>query len=122
MMSSYFDTIPHALEEAAWVDGATLFGGFRRIILPSSLPGIMSVAIFSFLAAWNDYLVALVFLRSDSVLTLPIGVQQFFQENQVSWGPVMASAVLMLAPPTILFALFRRYFSIGGIGGALAGT
>ncbi|WP_246143714.1 carbohydrate ABC transporter permease [Actinacidiphila oryziradicis] len=122
MMSSYFDTIPHSLEEAAWVDGATLFGGFWRIILPNSLPGVMSVAIFSFLASWNDYLVALVFLRSDAEFTLPIGIQQFFQENQVSWGPVMASAVLMLAPPTIVFAVFRRYFSIGGIGGALAGT
>lgn len=122
MMSSYFDTIPRSLEEAAWVDGATIFGGFWRIILPNSLPGVMSIAIFSFLAAWNDYLVALVFLRSDSEFTLAVGLQQFFQQNQVSWGPVMASAVLMLAPPTIVFAVFRRYFSIGGIGGALAGT
>ena len=77
----------------------------------------MSVAIFSFLVAWNDYLIALVFLRSDPVFTLPVGLQQFFQQNQVSWGPVMASAVLMLAPPTIVFAVFQRYFSIGGIGG-----
>jgi multiple sugar transport system permease protein len=122
MMSSYFDTIPSSLEEAAWADGATIFGGFRRIVLPNALPGVLSVAIFSFLAAWNDYLVALVFLRSDNEFTLPVGIQQFFQENQVSWGPVMAGAIVMLAPPVIIFAVFRRYFSIGGIGGALAGT
>jgi multiple sugar transport system permease protein len=122
MMSSYFDTIPQSLEEAAWVDGATVFGGFRRIVLRNSLPGLMSVAIFSFLTSWNDYLIALVFLRSDSVFTLPVGLQQFFQQNQVSWGPVMASAVLMLAPPVIVFGVFQRFFSIGGVGGALAGT
>ncbi len=121
MMSAYFDTIPVTLEEAAWIDGASIFGGFVRIILPNSLPGILSTALFAFLASWNDYLVASVFLRSDSVFTMPIGLQTFFQQNQADWGPVMACAVIMLAPPVIVFALLNRYFSIGGIGGSLAG-
>ncbi len=121
MMSAYFDTIPVTLEEAAWIDGCSVFGGFVRIVLRNSLPGVLSTAIYAFLLAWNDYLVALVFLRSDDKFTLPIGLQTFFQQNQTDWGPVMASAVVMLAPPVLIFAFLNRFFSIGGIGGSLAG-
>ncbi|NTJ62876.1 carbohydrate ABC transporter permease [Agrobacterium rhizogenes] len=121
MMAAYFDGIPTDLEEAAWIDGCSMFGAFLRIVLPNSLPGILSTAIYGFLVAWNDYLVALVFLRTDSRFTLPVGLQTFFQQNQTDWGPVMACAVIMLAPPVIIFALLNRFFSIGGIGGSLAG-
>lgn len=93
MMTAYFDSLPVTLEEAAWIDGASLFGGFVRIILPNSLPGILSTALFAFLHSWNDYLVASVFLRSDSAFTMPIGLQTFFQQNLADWGPVMACAV-----------------------------
>lgn len=121
MMAAYFDSIPAALEEAAWVDGCSVFGSFMRIVLRNSLPGILSTAIFAFLLAWNDYLVALVFLRSSSIFTLPIGLQTFFQQNATDWGPVMAVSVIMLLPPAIVFAVLNKYFSIGGIGGSLAG-
>jgi len=121
MMAAYFDSIPHALEEAAWVDGCSVFGSFVKIVLRNSLPGILSTAIFAFLLAWNDYLVALVFLRTSSIFTLPIGLQTFFQQNAVDWGSVMALSVVMLLPPAIIFAVLNKYFSIGGIGGALAG-
>ncbi|MDX3925887.1 MAG: carbohydrate ABC transporter permease [Shinella sp.] len=121
MMAAYFDTIPVDLEEAAWIDGCSVFGAFLRIVLPNSLPGILSTAIYGFLVAWNDYLVALVFLRTDSRFTLPVGLQTFFQQNQTDWGPVMACAVIMLAPPVLIFALLNRFFSMGGIGGSLAG-
>ena len=121
MMTAYFDTLPVTLEEAAWIDGASIFGGFVRIILPNSLPGMLSTALFASCISWNDYLVASVFLRSDSAFTMPIGLQTFFQQNLADWGPVMACAVIMLAPPVIVFAVLNRYFSIGGIGGSLAG-
>jgi multiple sugar transport system permease protein len=121
MMAAYFDSIPHTLEEAAWVDGASVFGGFIKIVLRNSLPGILSTAIFAFLVAWNDYLVALVFLRSANVFTLPVGLQNFFQQNATDWGSVMAVSVVMLLPPAILFAILNKYFSVGGIGGSLAG-
>lgn len=121
MMSAYFDTIPSSLEEAAWMDGTSVLGGFFRVVLRNSLPGVLSTAIYSFLLAWNDYLVALVFIRSSYNFTLPIGIQTFFQLNQTDWGPVMACAVVMLAPPVVVFAVFNRFFSVGGIGGALAG-
>jgi multiple sugar transport system permease protein len=121
MMAAYYDSIPIALEEAAWMDGASLFGSFTRIVLRNSLPGILSTAIFSFLLAWNDYLIALVFLRSDQNKTLPIGLETFFQQNATNWGLVMAVAVVMMLPPIIMFSFLNRYFSVGGIGGSLAG-
>ncbi len=121
MMAAYYDSIPISLEEAAWMDGCTVFGSFLRIVLRNSLPGILSTAIFSFLLAWNDYLVALVFLRSSEKFVLPVGVQSFFQQNSTNWGLVMAVAVVMMLPPVILFAALNRYFSVGGIGGSLAG-
>jgi multiple sugar transport system permease protein len=121
MLAAYYDSIPISLEEAAWMDGCSLFGGFLRVVLRNSLPGVLSTAIFSFLLAWNDYLVAVVFLRSDVNYTLPVGLETFFQQNSTNWGLVMAVAVVMMLPPVIMFAALNRYFSVGGIGGALAG-
>jgi multiple sugar transport system permease protein len=121
MMAAYYDSIPINLEEAAWMDGCSVFGGFIKVVLRNSLPGVLSTAIFSFLLAWNDYLVALVFLRSSGTFTFPVGLQSFFQQNATNWGLVMAVAVMMMLPPVILFAALNKYFSVGGIGGSLAG-
>ncbi|MDQ4502958.1 carbohydrate ABC transporter permease [Sinomonas sp. ASV322] len=121
MMAAYFDSIPASLEEASWIDGCSVFGSFTKVVLRNSLPGVLSTAIFAFLLAWNDYLVAIVFLRSNEVFTLPVGVQSFFQQNATDWGSVMALAVVMMLPPIIVFAALNKYFSVGGIGGSLAG-
>lgn len=121
MMGSYFDSIPIDLEEAAWLDGCSVLGSFFRVVLRNSLPGVLSTAIFTFLLAWNDYLIALVFLKSDPSFTLPVGLQSFFQQNSTDWESVMAVSVLMMLPPIVIFAFLNRYFSVGGVGGALAG-
>lgn len=121
MMAAYYNSIPVTLEEAAWIDGCSVLGSFVRIVLRNSLPGLLSTAIFSFLLAWNDYLIALVFLRSDENYTLPLGLETFFQQNATNWGLVMAVAVVMMFPPVIIFAVLNRYFSVGGIGGSLTG-
>jgi len=121
MMAAYIDSIPITLEEAAWIDGASLFGGFMRVVLRNSLPGLLSTAIFTFLLSWNDYLVAIVFLRSTDTFTLPIGLESFFQQNATDWGSVMAVAVVMMIPPVLVFATLNRFFSVGGVGGSLAG-
>jgi multiple sugar transport system permease protein len=121
MMAAYIDTIPGSLEEAAWVDGCTVFGSFLRIVLRNSLPGILSTAVFTFLLSWNDYLVASVFLRSQGTFTLPVGVESFFSQHATNWGAVMGTAVVMMIPPIIVFGCLNRYFSVGGIGGSLAG-
>ena len=121
MMAAYFDSIPMSLEEASWIDGCSVFGSFLKVVLRNSLPGVLSTAIFAFLLAWNDYLVAIVFLRSSEIFTLPMGVQSFFQQNTTDWGSVMAVAVVMMIPPVVVFAALNKYFSVGGIGGSLAG-
>jgi multiple sugar transport system permease protein len=122
MFAAYMDSIPISLEEAAWIDGCSMFGSFLRIVLRNSLPAVISTSIFAFLVAWNDYLVAIVFLRSDENFTLQVGVQSFFQQTQTDWGSVMAVAVIMMLPPIVVFALLNRFFNVGGIGGSLAGT
>jgi multiple sugar transport system permease protein len=121
MMAAYIDSIPITLEEAAWIDGASVFGGFIRVVMRNSLPGVLSTAIFTFLVSWNDYLVAVVFLRSQTKYTLPLGLQSFFQQNTTDWGAVMAVAVVMMLPPVLVFACLNRFFSVGGVGGSLAG-
>jgi multiple sugar transport system permease protein len=122
MMAAYYNSIPITLEEAAWIDGCSVLGSFVRIVLRNSFPGLLSTAIFSFLLAWNEYLIMLVFLRSDENFTLPLGLETFFQQNSTNWGPVMAVAVIMMLPPVVIFAVLNKYFSVGGIGGSLAGN
>jgi len=112
MFSAYFASIPIELEEAAWLDGSSVLGAFVRVVLRNSLPAILSTAIFTFLFVWNDYLVALLFLRSDVNYTLGIGL------GASGRSPVLA--VLISVPPILIFALLNRYFSIGGIAGALS--
>lgn len=121
MLRSAFDAIPVDIEEAARTDGCSLLGAFRRVILPNVRPALLSVGMFSFLVAWNDYLVADVLERTNSIFTLQIGLERFFQQYTADWGAVMAMAVFMLVPPVLLFVTASRYFSIGGIGGAVVG-
>ena len=114
MMAAYIDTVPVALmEESGWIDGCSLYAGFLKIVLRNCLPGILSTAIFAFLIAWNDFLIAVVFLRSSSNFTLPLGLETFFSENTTQWGYVMALSVIVMIPPIIIFTLLHRYFSIG---------
>jgi multiple sugar transport system permease protein len=117
MIATYMDSIPISLDQAAWIDGCSIFGVFWRIVLPNSWPGLLSTAIFTFLLSWNDYLVAVVFLRSQSNYTLPIAV------GIVGPGSAAGSslALLVMAPAILLFGIGHRYFSVGGIGGAFVG-
>lgn len=113
MLSAYIDSIPIELEEAAWLDGCSVLGAFFRVVLRNSLPGILSASIFGFIFVWNDYLIALTFLRSNSNYTLGIGLE--------AAGHSPALTLVMALPPVLIFVLLNRYFSIGGVGGSLAG-
>jgi len=111
MLTAYIDTIPVRLEESAWLDGCSVLGGFVRIVLPGCWPGIISTAIYCFLLTWNDYLVATVFIKSNSLYTLPIGLQAARTPGLI---------LVIVLPPLLLFGLLHRYFSLGGIAGALS--
>ena len=88
-----------------------MLGSFVRVVLPSCWPGFVSTAIYCFLLTWNDYLVALVFIKSNALYTLPIGLQAARTPGLI---------LVIVVPPLILFALLNRYFSVGGIAGSLA--
>jgi multiple sugar transport system permease protein len=113
MYYSYFSTIPKELDEAARVDGASWFRIYRSIIMPLSGPATATVAILTFLPAWNQFLWPLMVVQSENLRPVMVGVQYFFQLN-VAWGPMMAYATLITIPVLALFLSFQRAF-IGSI-------
>ena len=112
----YFSTIPTELDEAARVDGAGWFTIYRRVVMPLSGPAIATVAILTFLPAWNSYLWPLMAVQSESQRPVMLGIQYFFQLN-VSWGQIMAYASMITVPVLALFLAFQRAF-IGSIASA----
>jgi multiple sugar transport system permease protein len=105
----YFDSIPRELDEAARVDGAGWFRIYRSIIMPLAGPAIATVAILTFLPAWNQYLWPLMVTQSESVRPVMVGIDYFRQLN-VSWGQLMAYATLITIPVLALFIAFQRSF------------
>jgi multiple sugar transport system permease protein len=105
----YFSSIPRELDEAARMDGAGWFRIYRSVILPLSGPAIATVAILTFLPAWNSYLWPLMVVQSEELRPVMVGIQYFFQLN-VSWGQVMAYASMITLPVLALFLAFQRSF------------
>jgi multiple sugar transport system permease protein len=105
----YFDSIPRELDEAARVDGAGWFRIYRSIIMPLAGPAVATVAILTFLPAWNQYLWPLMVTQSESVRPVMVGIDYFRQLN-VSWGQLMAYASLITIPVLALFIAFQRSF------------
>ena len=105
----YFNSIPKELDEAALVDGAGWFGIYRRVIMPLSGPAIATVAILTFLPAWNSYLWPLMVVQNENLRPVMLGIAYFFQLN-VSWGQIMAYASMITVPVVALFLAFQRAF------------
>jgi arabinogalactan oligomer/maltooligosaccharide transport system permease protein len=118
-MKGYFDSIPISLEEAALVDGATPFGAFRQVILPLAAPALAITALFSFMAGWSEFIVARVMLTSESLFTLPLGLQGLSGTFQTEWANYSAGAVLVSIPVMAIFLMLNRYLvsglTLGGI-------
>jgi len=112
----YFASIPTELDEAARMDGAGWFGTYRRVVMPLSGPAVATVAILTFLPAWNSYLWPLMVVQSEDLRPVMVGIQYFFQLN-VSWGQIMAYASMITVPVLVLFVAFQRAF-IGSIASA----
>jgi multiple sugar transport system permease protein len=109
----YFSSIPTELDEAARMDGAGWFTIYRRIVMPLSGPAIATVAILTFLPAWNSYLWPLMVVQTEELRPVMVGIQYFFQLN-VSWGQIMAYASMITVPVLVLFVAFQRAF-VGSI-------
>lgn len=124
MMRSYFASLPAELEEAAKVDGASVIRAMTDVVFPLAVPGMVAVAMFSFLLSWNDYLFALVFLNSPGVRTLPIGITSTFVATNMqpsNWSDLMAASVLAAVPVFALFLILQKYLVEGLSMGAVKG-
>jgi multiple sugar transport system permease protein len=114
MMTGYFNTLPRELDEAVRVDGAGSWTALWKILVPISVPGIVSVGIYTFMIAWNEYLFALTLTKTNDMRTVPIGIQLLMGQHSYEWNEMMAMSILGSIPVLALFLFFQRYF-IGGL-------
>ena len=121
MLKSFFDGVPVELEDAARIDGASKLGILWKIIIPIAKPGLVSVAIYSFLSTWEDFIFALNLTNSSSIRTLPIAINMFKGEFIIDWGAIMSSGAVISLPVILLFVLCNKAFvkglSEGGVKG-----
>ena len=120
-MKGYYDTIPYSLEEAAMIDGASPVYTFWRIILPLALPALAITALFSFMTAWSEYLVAVVLIQDTDLFTLPLGLKSYQSNMEASWGLYSAGAMIVSMPVVILFIFLSRWLISGLTLGSVKG-
>ena len=119
LLMGYFRSIPFELEECALIDGATRFEILWKIILPLSVPGLISAGIFAFTLSWNEFIYALTFISSSEVKTVPVGVITELVEGDVyHWGSLMAGALLGSIPVAVLYSFFVDHY-VSGMTGAV---
>lgn len=116
----FLRAIPRELEEAASIDGASRLGFFVRMVVPLSLPGVVTVGILAFVASWNSYMLPLFILNDEVMYTLPLGVQSFASQYSVDTARVLAFVSLSMIPALVFFSLFERRI-VGGLTGAVKG-
>lgn len=120
-MKGYYDTIPPSLEEAARIDGCTQWQTFHIIVLPLATPALVITALFSFMSAWSEYLVAAVLINDRNLFTLPLGLKLFQSQFDTQWGLYSAGAVVVSIPVIVLFLLLSRWLVSGLTLGSVKG-
>jgi arabinogalactan oligomer / maltooligosaccharide transport system permease protein len=120
-LKGYFDSLPRELEEAARIDGASQWMIFRKIILPLARPGIAVTALFSFMTAWNEFIMASTFMTNQNQYTLPVLIQSSVTEHSADYGLFAAGAVVTSIPVMIAFYVLQRYLVGGLTAGAVKG-
>jgi ABC-type glycerol-3-phosphate transport system permease component len=113
LLRQFFMRLPLELDDAAYIDGATIFDVYWRIILPQAKPALGVVAVFSFLNHWNDFFGPLIYLNSEEKYTLAIGINLFRSFQTTEWNLLMAASVMISLPCILLYALAQRYFIQG---------
>jgi multiple sugar transport system permease protein len=120
LLRSYFASIPSELEDAARIDGSSYVGALFRIVLPLSAPGLVSVAVFAFIASWNEYLYAFIY-TNIAAKTLPVLIGEFSTKLGLEYLRIAAAGVLASLPPVLLAFIFQRYIVQGLTAGAVKG-
>lgn len=121
MMKGFFDAIPPELEDAARIDGCTRLGAFVRVVLPLARSGLVATAVFIGIAAWNEFLFALMFTNNQGSRTWPVGLQLMVGEFQLPWGALSAGGITSVIPVIIFFAIVQRTLIKGITAGAVKG-
>ncbi|MGE5851057.1 MAG: carbohydrate ABC transporter permease [Candidatus Methylomirabilota bacterium] len=122
LLMGYFRTIPKEIEESAMADGCSRLQILVRMVLPLSVPGLLSAGIFSFTLCWNEFIYALIFMSSGPMKTIPVGVvSDMIKADTLFWGSLMASAVLGSFPIAFLYSFFVKYYVSGLTAGAVKG-
>lgn len=121
LMRQFFKQLPKDLEDAARIDGCSEFGIYFRIMLPLCQPAVLTIALFQFMASWNDFLGPLIYLNDETRYTLQLGLQQFRTAQDTAWGPLMAASVLVALPIIFLYFIVQKRFiqgiTFGGVKG-----
>jgi multiple sugar transport system permease protein len=124
LLTAYFETIPREIDEAARIDGASNFQVYWRVVMPVAKPGLATAAIFAFINAWNEFLLALILINSDSNKTLPVGLYAQMggkAGEAILWNVRMASSVMVILPMLIIFLVLNKQITRGLTAGALKG-
>lgn len=121
MLKGYFDTIPRELEESALMDGASQATIFLRIVLPLAKPAVAVTALFSFMTAWNEFVLALTLMDSEEMYTAPVGLRFFVSGFSEQWGFFAAGALITALPVVALFMYLQKYLISGLTAGAVKG-
>ncbi len=121
LLRGFFESLPRELEESALIDGANHFTIFARIMVPLAKPALSTVAVFSFLGAWDEYIWALTVLTDVEKRTLPIAIANFRGAHTSDWGLIFAAALTAVVPTVVIFIMFQRYFVQGITTGAVKG-
>jgi multiple sugar transport system permease protein len=121
ILRPFFRSIPRELSEAARIDGCSPFSAFRRVILPLSAPAVLTVGIFTFLAAWGDLLMALSLITDEAMRPVTSGLFKYMGNNVSQWNMVMGFATLEMIPPLVLFLAAQKYVVAGLTNGAVKG-
>jgi arabinogalactan oligomer/maltooligosaccharide transport system permease protein len=112
-MKGFYDTIPPALEEAARIDGCSRAGAFWHVVLPLAAPGLVITALFSFMTAWSEYIVAAQVMQDEQMFTLPLGIKSFQASLSSQWGLYAAASILVSLPVMVVFLALSRYLVNG---------
>ncbi len=121
MLKAYFDTLPRELDEAVLLDGGTWFDAFFRVALPLARPALAVTALFSFLTAWNEFILAATFMSDPLRYTLPVQLQRYVGDYAVEWGHFAAGAVIVSLPVMALFFALQKHLVGGLTSGAVKG-
>lgn len=121
MLTNYFRTIPDEIEQAALIDGCSRFEVIWRVTIPLAIPAIVTIAIYTFMIAWNEFLYAFIFLNDRNTFTIPIKISTIFNDPSPRPNVVMAASTIMTIPIIILFLAFEKYLEQGLTSGGVKG-